>query len=103
MPQHARPVLAALALTAALLLAAPAPSRAAGLWEVPVLSLGIAVRVRTWLEGWRPGPRRAPVRPVRNTKQGSALDPNGSPLPTTSPSTGSSSNQGSALDPNGSL
>lgn len=100
MPQHARPVLAALALTAALLLAAPAPSRAAGLWEIPVLAPGIAVRVRTWLEGWRPGPRRAPVR---NTKQGSALDPNGNPVPTTSPSTGSTSNQGSALDPNGGL
>ena len=98
MPQHARPILAALGLTAALLLAAPAPSRAAGLWEIPVLTPGIAACVQTWLEGWWPGPRRAPVR---GTKQGSALDPNGNPVPTTSPSTGSTSNQGSALDPNG--
>lgn len=100
MPQHARPILATLALTTALLLAAPAPSQAAGLWEIPVLAPGIAARVRTWLEGWRPGPRRAPVR---NTKQGSALDPNGNPVSTPPPSTGSTSNQGSALDPNGGL
>ncbi|HEY3568850.1 MAG TPA: hypothetical protein VGP73_13025 [Thermoanaerobaculia bacterium] len=98
MSQHVRRSLAALGLMAALLFAAPAPSRAAGLWEIPVLAPEAAARVRTWLEGWLlpASPRRA--APAR-TKQGSALDPNGST--TTSPTSGSTSDQGSALDPNG--
>jgi hypothetical protein len=98
MSQHVRRTLAALGLMAALLFAAPAPCRAAGLWEAPALVPGIAVRVRTWLEGWLlPGSRR--TAPVRRIKQGSALDPNGST--TTSPASGSTADQGSALDPNG--
>jgi hypothetical protein len=96
MSQHVRRTLAALGLMAALLFAAPAPSRAAGLWEVPALTPGIALRVRTWLEGWLPGPRRA-----NGIKQGSGVDPNGSTVPPVSPSTGSTSNQGSGVDPNG--
>ncbi len=96
MPQHARRTLAALGLMAALLFAAPAPSRAVGLWEVPALMPEIAVRVRTWLEGWLPGPRRE-----NGAKQGSGLDPNGSSSPSTSPTSGTPSNQGSGLDPNG--
>lgn len=98
MSQHARRVLAACGLLAALLFAAPAPSRAAGLREVLAPMPGIAVRVRTWLEGWLPGPRRAAVNRV---KQGSGVDPNGSTLPSTSPTTGSTSSQGSGVDPNG--
>jgi hypothetical protein len=98
MSQHVRRVLAALGLMAALLFAAPAPSRAAGLWEIPVLVPGIAARVRTWLEGWLP-PGPGGKAPVRKTKQGSALDPNGGT--TTSPASGSTTDQGSALDPNG--
>jgi hypothetical protein len=98
MSQHARRVLAACGLLAALLFAAPAPSRAAGLWEVPVLMPGTAVRVRTWLEGWLPaGSRKA--MPVRRSKQGSGIDPNDST--TTSPAPGSTSGQGSTLDLNG--
>ena len=96
MTQHVRRTLAALGLAAALFFAAPAPSHAAGLWEVPALIPGIAVRVRTWLEGWLPGPRR-----TNGAKQGSGLDPNGSPVPSTSPAPGTASNQGSGLDPNG--
>jgi len=97
MSQHARRVLAACGLLAALLFVAPAPSRAAGLWEIPALTPGIAVRVGAWLEGWLPGPRRAAVR---GTKSGSGVDPNGAaPLP--SPVSGSTSNQGSGIDPNG--
>ena len=98
MSQHARRVLAALGLAAALLFAAPAPSRAAGLWEVPALMPEIAVRVRTWLAGWLPGSRRAAVR---GTKQGSGVDPNGSTVPSTSPTSGTTTNQGSGVDPNG--
>ncbi len=98
MPQHARRTLAALGLMAALLFAAPAPSRAAGLWEVPALMPEIAARVRTWLEGWLPGPRRGREN---GAKQGSGLDPNGSSAPSTSSDPGTSSNQGSGLDPNG--
>ena len=98
MSQHVRRTLAALGLMAALLFAAPAPSRAAGLWEIPALMPGIAVRVRTWLEGWLPGPRRAAI--VRGAKQGSGVDPNGS-VPSTPPTSGTTSNQGSGVDPNG--
>ncbi|MFL6258991.1 MAG: hypothetical protein ACJ76Y_04695 [Thermoanaerobaculia bacterium] len=96
MSQQARRIVAALGLMAALLFAAPAPSRAAGFWEVPVLTPGIAARVRTWLEGWLPVPRRA-----NGVKQGSGVDPNGSVSPSTSPAPGSTTNQGSGVDPNG--
>lgn len=99
MSQHARRVLAACGLLAALLCAAPAPSRAAGLQEALGPMPGIAVRVWTWLEGWLPPPVPRENAPARRTKQGSALDPNGST--TTSPTSGSTSSQGSALDPNG--
>jgi len=99
MSQHARRVLAASGLLAALLFAAPAPSRAAGLWEVSGPVPGIAVRVQSWLAGWLPGPRKAAA--VRGVKQGSGVDPNGSTLPATSPTSGSTSNQGSGVDPNG--
>ena len=98
MSQHARRVLAACGLLAVLLCTAPAPARAAGLWEAPALTPGIAVRVRTWLERWLPGPPRAAA--VRGVKQGSGIDPNGAaPLP--APISGSTSNQGSGVDPNG--
>jgi hypothetical protein len=99
MAQHVRRVLAALGLAAALLFAAPAPSRAAGLWEVPDLTPGIVARVRTWLEGWLPGPRRAVA--VKGVKQGSGVDPNGSTVPPVSPTSGTTSSQGSGVDPNG--
>jgi hypothetical protein len=99
MSQHIRRTFATLGLLAALLFAAPAPSRAAGLWEIPVLTPGIVTRVLAWLEGGLPAPRRTAAS--RRTKQGSALDPNGSTPSTTSPTSGSTSNQGSALDPNG--
>lgn len=98
MSQHARRALACFGLLAALLFVAPAPSRAAGLWEIPILAPGIAVRVQTWLERWLPGPRRGAA--ARNAKQGSGIDPNGAaPLP--SPISGGTSNQGSGIDPNG--
>jgi hypothetical protein len=98
MSQHARRVLAVFGLLAALLFAAPAPSRAAGLWEIPALMPGIVIRVRTWMEGRLPGPRRAGAVRI---KQGSGVDPNGTVPPPTSPTSGSTSNQGSGVDPNG--
>jgi hypothetical protein len=61
----------------------------------------IAVRVRTWLEGWLPGPRRATAGRGAGVKQGSGVDPNGSTVPVPSPVSGSTSNQGSGVDPNG--
>ena len=99
MSQHLRRALAALGLMAVLLFVAPAPSQAAGLREIPVRVPGIAARVWTWLEGWLPPPILWGDASARKTKQGSALDPNGST--TTSPTSGSTSDQGSALDPNG--
>ena len=98
MSQHARRVLAALGLAAALLLLGPAPSRAAGLREVSGAVPEIAARVRTWLEGWLPASRRAAGSVI---KQGSGVDPNGTLPPSTPPASGSTSNQGSGVDPNG--
>jgi hypothetical protein len=99
MSHPVRRVLAALGLAAILLFAVPAPSRAAGLREVSALIPGVVARIRTWAEGWLPGPRRAAL--PRGAKQGSGVDPNGNPLPTTSPAPGSRSSQGSGVDPNG--
>lgn len=95
MSQYTRRTLAALGLMAVLLLTAPAPSRAAGVWEIPDLMPGITARVRTWLEVLLPGPRKAAGR---NTKQGSGVDPNGGSVSTTP---GTTTNQGSGVDPNG--
>ncbi len=97
MSQHSRRTLAALGLMAALLLAAPAPSRAAGLWEIPAAVPEIAARVRAWLEGLPPEAHGG--RAARTAKQGSAIDPNGRPVRSTS--SGATTDQGSAIDPNG--
>lgn len=106
MSQQIRRVLVALGLMAALFLAAPAPSRAAGLRSaLPVNDL--AARFWAWMEGLLPGATvQSPVshKPAAGLqKEGSMIDPDGqhhsSTLP---PSTSSpSSDQGSAIDPNG--
>lgn len=103
MSQRNRRVLAALGLAAALCLILPAPSRAAGLWEVPVM--GFTARVWSWLEGrgltGRPGAR--PPAAVWE-KEGSMIDPDGRPTPgtTSTPPPGSAtSDQGSMIDPDG--
>jgi|tagenome__1003787_1003787.scaffolds.fasta_scaffold19660049_1 hypothetical protein len=97
MSQSVRRILAALGLAAALLVAAPAPSRAAGLWEIPALP-GLTARLSIWLEGLLPGaPREASHRRVVTEKQTTAS----SFSPTAPTSSTTSSDQGSAIDPNG--
>jgi hypothetical protein len=88
MSQYTRRVLAALGLTAALLLAAPPPSRAAGFRELPSVT-GFAARAWAWLENLLPSQPAA-----RGEKQTGTLT---SPTP---PTTGTS-DEGSAIDPNG--
>ena len=94
MSQHARRVLVALGLMAALLLAAPPPSPAAGLRELPSVA-GFAARVWIWLES------RLPNRPAVRGEKASTITAAGTltspPIP---PPTGTS-HEGSAVDPNG--
>jgi hypothetical protein len=78
-----RRALTVFALAAALFLALPAPSRAAGLsgWSP---AGGLAARVGSWLQalGLLRVPAPASSRPsVRWEKEGGALDPNGRPSP----------------------
>ncbi|HTG31802.1 MAG TPA: hypothetical protein VLB76_02635 [Thermoanaerobaculia bacterium] len=87
MSQYTRRVLAALGLTAALLLAAPPPSRAAGFRELPSVT-GFAARAWAWLENLLPSPPEAKEAAGTLTS------------PTTPPPTGTS-DEGSAVDPNG--
>ncbi len=92
--QHARRVLAALGLMAALLLAAP-PSRAAGLRELPPVT-GFAAGAWAWLENLLPNrPAARGERRVSTAKAAGALT-----SPTVPPPTGTS-DEGSAIDPNG--
>jgi hypothetical protein len=95
MSQHARRVLAALGLMAALLLAAPPPSRAAGLRELPSVT-GLAVRAWAWLENLLPAQPAA-----RGEKQGTATQTAGSLTSPTAPTITGTSEEGSAVDPNG--
>jgi len=85
MSQHVRRTFAALGLMVALLFMTPAPSRAAGLREIPAMS-GLTARLSAWLEGLRtrvtsPRPAKSPPHPAASTPakadQGSAIDPNG--------------------------
>jgi hypothetical protein len=95
MSQHARRVLAALGLMATLLLAAPLPSRAAGLRELPSVT-GFAARAWAWLENLLPDrPAARGERQVFSTKTDGTLT-----SPTAPPPTGTS-DEGSAIDPNG--
>jgi len=104
MSQQKRRFLAAAGLAAALTLALPAPSGAAGLWEVRVPAT-LAVRAWAWLESLGLGARPAPVRrpSARWEKQGSAIDPNGATARVIRPASppDDPSEQGSAIDPNG--
>jgi hypothetical protein len=85
MSQPVRRTLAALGLMVALLFMTPAPSRAAGLREIPARS-GLTARLSAWLEGLlpratSPRPAKSPSHPApspsKSSDQGSAIDPNG--------------------------
>ena len=99
MSQRNRRVLAALGLTAALLMALPMPAHALGLWEIP--SVGLTARVWSWLERvGMVGKGTAERRPaVVWEKEGSAINPDGRTTPnsTTPPA---STNSG-MIDPDG--
>ena len=96
MSQYTRRVLAALGLTAALLLAAPPPSRAAGFRELPSVT-GFAARAWAWLENLLPDRLAARgEKQVSATATADTLTSPASPAPTTG-----SSDEGSAIDPNG--
>ncbi len=98
MSQQIRRFFVALGLTAALLLAGPAPSRAAGFRDAATTVPDFTSRLWSWLESLLPGPAgaaaprpraagKAPAGPVRwaaastttttTTDQGSMIDPNG--------------------------
>jgi len=96
MSQYTRRVLAALGLTAALLLAAPPPSRAAGFRELPSVA-GFVARAWAWLENLPPA--RPAARGERRVSAAKAAGTLTSPAPP-APATGSS-DEGSAIDPNG--
>ncbi len=95
MSQYTRRVLAALGLTAALLLAAPPPSRAAGFRELPSVA-GFATRAWTWLEDLLPCRLAA-----RGEKQGVTTKTAGTVTSPTAPPPTGTSEEGSAIDPNG--
>jgi hypothetical protein len=100
MSQRNRRVLAALSLTAALLLALPMPAHAMGLWEIP--SVGLTARVWSWLERMGIGGKGTAVPSRRPTeqweKQGGMIDPDGRTTPLPTPPASAS---GGVTDPGG--
>jgi hypothetical protein len=91
MSQQLRSVLIAAGLTAALLLAVPAPSRAAALRE-PALSSSLMDRVWSWLEGLLPGAPASQPAPKGPAGRKTLLPP---------PPPPPLSDQGSMIDPDG--
>lgn len=102
MSQRNRIVFTAIALAAVLLMAAPAPSRAAALWEGRIPGAGALERVWDWMAGFRLS--GSPRRPAAwGEKEGSAINPDGRPTPgpaapTTPPA---SLEDGGAVNPDG--
>ena len=77
MPQPTRRGLATASLMAALLLAVPAPSRAAGFPALPDAA-AVAGRIGSWLESLLVGaPATSTTEPSPTTQQGNMVDPNG--------------------------
>jgi hypothetical protein len=101
MCQRNRIVVAALALTAALCLAAPSPSRAAGPWPGKTPAVDVWERVWSWLAGLVPGGAEKPAGAQR--KEGSAINPNGGTGPwiTAPVPPGDQADEGGAINPNG--
>ncbi|MFL6194953.1 MAG: hypothetical protein ACJ75H_12330 [Thermoanaerobaculia bacterium] len=95
MPQPTRRVLAAASLMAALLLAVPAPSRAAGFTALPDAA-AVAGRIGAWLESLLVGaPAARLVRPAHRGMKATTA-------PTTSTTEPSpTTQQGNMVDPNG--
>lgn len=106
MSQQLRRVLVALGLTAALFLAAPAPSQAAG-WRNILSGNDLTERLWAWMEGLLQGavaPSLTSHKPAAGLqKEGSMIDPNGQPHSGTvpAPTSSTTSDQGSGIDPNG--
>jgi hypothetical protein len=93
MSRQLRRILAAAGLTAALLLAAAAPSRAAGLAK-PIVAVDLLGRAWSWLDSLLPAPPVA--RPVqRKTATGTT------PIPVGPPPTPPTTGQGNMIDPEG--
>jgi hypothetical protein len=87
--------LAAVGLMAALSLASPPPTVAAGLWMSPADVSGLVDRAWPWLE--RLGlVRRAPRKPVMAVweHEGAMIDPNGLPAPPPPPTSSSAVSSG---------
>jgi hypothetical protein len=101
MSQRNRIVFATIALAAALFLAAPSPSRAAGLRAGRISAAITWERTWSWLASLLPG--GGSQQPARQEKEGSMINPNGSaelwiaapaPEPTRT-------DEGSMINPNG--
>jgi hypothetical protein len=86
MSQRNRLAIAALALSAALVLASPAPCHAAGLGPERITAAGLLERFLGWLHELWPG--AVSDRPdVAWEKEGAMINPNGQPGAATAPST----------------
>lgn len=102
MSRTAQRFLAGIALTAVLVLTAPAPSHAAG-FRIPVQGFGYVDRIFDWLESLMAGSAEKPS-PALREREGSMIDPNGGKilnLPSSSPTSDINSDEGSMIDPNG--
>ena len=100
MSQRIRRSLAA-GLLAALFLALPAPSQAAGLWDPAAPTVWVS-RAWSWLESLVPGkPAAAPRRSAAQREKSGLVAP-GTPSTLTEPAPGTGGPyQGSGIDPNG--
>lgn len=95
----------AVGLLAALSLALPAPSQAAGLWNPAAPTVWMS-RAWSWLEslGLVSGkPATAPRRSAAHREKTGLVDPGDPSTTTQPPSSGTGGDQGSGIDPNGGI
>jgi len=84
MSQRNRIVTAALVLSAALFLATPAPSRASGLWQERIPSVGLMERFWSWMSAlWPAGDSSRTT--ARWEKEGVGINPDGQPRSQSAP------------------